>query len=127
MPFRQLAVGDYAEARGRAVQHPDRFRAVDRVAVAVAAPAHVDDGDVEMADVADEVDGLVAGRDLVDDEAVLDRLPDAQTDERLAVDHKAVVVLAQGASDRSLGLSGRRRDGPGAADPNPARQACGRK
>jgi hypothetical protein len=85
------------------VQHADRFGAADRAAVAVAAPAHVDDRDVEVAYVAHQVDRLVAGRDLVDDEAVLDRLPDAQTDKWVAIDHKAVVALAQGASNRSLG------------------------
>jgi hypothetical protein len=39
----------------------------------------------------------------VDDEAVLDRFPDAETDQRVAVDYKAVVALAQDASDQSLG------------------------
>jgi hypothetical protein len=38
----------------------------------------------------------------VDDEAVLDRLPDPQTDERVTVDHKTMVALAQGASDHSM-------------------------
>src|SRR4051812_30397421 len=128
MSFRQLAVGDDPETRGRAAQHPDRFGAVDRIAVAVAAPAHVDHRDVEVPDVADQMDGLVAGRDLVDDEAVLDCLPDAETDERLAVDHKAVVLLTQGASDLAGGWVGRRRPGgPMEADPNRGPPACGRK
>ena len=57
----QLAVGDDAERGAGAVQHPDRLGAADGVALAVAAPAHVDDRDVEVADVADQVEPLLAG------------------------------------------------------------------
>jgi hypothetical protein len=35
----------------------------------------------------------------VDDEAVFDRLPDPDADERMAVDDKTVVALAQGTSN----------------------------
>jgi len=44
----------------------------------------------------------------VDDEAVGDRLPDPDPDQRMAVDHKAVVLLTQGASDLAGGWVGRR-------------------
>jgi hypothetical protein len=64
----------------------------------------------------------------VDDEAVLDRLTDPQPDEWVSVDHKAVVSLAQGASDHSLGaLMDTCRGRPIGADPNPASRLCGRK
>ena len=78
------------------MQPANRLRAADRAALALAAPAHVDDRDVEVADVADEVERLVAGRRLVDDEAVFEGAANAQADEWVAVDDQAVWGLAQG-------------------------------
>jgi len=48
-----------------------------------------------VADVADEVEGFLARRRLVDDEAVFEGTPDPQPDEGLAVDNQAVWGLAQ--------------------------------
>jgi hypothetical protein len=62
--------------------------------VAVAAPAHVDDRDVE-ADVADEVERFLPRRRLVDDETVLERASDPKADEGVAVYDQAVWGLAQ--------------------------------
>jgi hypothetical protein len=77
------------------MQHPDRLGPRDRVAVAVAAPAHVDDRDVEGADIADEVQRLVPRRRLVDDEAFFEGAPDPDPDEGMAVDDQAMWGLAQ--------------------------------
>jgi hypothetical protein len=63
--------------------------------VAVSAPAHVDDRDVEGADVADEVERFLPRRRLVDDETVLEGTPDPQPDEGVAVDNQTVWGLAQ--------------------------------
>ena len=67
-----LAVGDDAEPRRRRCA-ASRIVSVPLIeaAGAVLAPAHVDDRDVEAADVADQVDRLLAAGRLVDLEAVL--------------------------------------------------------
>jgi len=77
--------------------------------VAVAAPAHVDDRDVEGADVADEVERFLPRRRLMDDETVLEGTSDPQPDKGVAVDNQAVWGLAQDCF-RSGGL---RRAGTG--------------
>ena len=57
-----IAVGDDAEHRRGPAHFADRLGAADRGALAVAAPGHVEDRDVEVTDVAHEVDGLPRGR-----------------------------------------------------------------
>ena len=52
--------------------------------------AHVDDRDVEVADVADQLQRLLAARSLVDLEAVLEHSAHSEPDERVTVDHKTV-------------------------------------
>jgi hypothetical protein len=79
-----------------AVQHPDCLGAADRGAVAVAPPTHVDDRDVEVADIADQVESLLAGLRLMDDEAAVQGLTDPDPDERVTVDYQAMWGLAQG-------------------------------
>jgi hypothetical protein len=95
MAFWQLAMGDDPQAGIGAVKPPDRLRAGDRVAVAVATPAHVDDRHVEVADVPDEVQGLVTSWGLVEDEAAVQGLSNSESDKGVAVDDQAMWGLAQ--------------------------------
>ena len=91
-----LAVGDDAERRRGPVQGADRLVAADRrIAGAVLAPAHVDDRDVEVADVADQVERLLAARGLVHVEVAGEDLANPEPDERVIVDDKAVGAFAQ--------------------------------
>ena len=64
-------------------------------AVAVEAPAHVDDRDVEVVDVADQVDRLLAAARLLHLEPIREHLANPEPDQRVIVDHKAVWALAQ--------------------------------
>ena len=61
--------------------------AADRRLGAVPVPAHVDDRDVEVADVPDQVDRLLAAVGLLHLEAAPERLAHAEADQRVIVDH----------------------------------------
>jgi hypothetical protein len=90
-----LAVGDDPDPGRGAAQHPDRLGAADRRPGAVLAPAHIDDRDVEIADVADQLQRLLAGDRLVHLEVVSEHPPDSEPDQWVIVDHQAVGALAQ--------------------------------
>jgi hypothetical protein len=85
------------------------------------AGAHVDDGDVEAADIANEVERLLSAIDLLDLESVAERAADSETDKRVAVDYKAVRALAQDCI-RSSGVRDGLRTGLGSTwvDPSAA-------
>jgi hypothetical protein len=85
------------------------------------AGAHVDDGDVEAADIANEVERLLSAIDLLDLESVAERAADSETDKRVAVDYKAVGALAQDCI-RSSGVRDGLRTGLGSTwvDPSAA-------
>ena len=89
-----VAVGDDAEARRGPVDGADGVVAAQRRPAAVG-PAHVDDRHVEAADVADQLEALLAADGLVDLEPVLEHSAHPEPDEWVTVDHKAVWPLAQ--------------------------------
>jgi hypothetical protein len=83
---------------------------------------HVDDRDVDAADVANQVDRFLATGRLLALEAILQRPPHADSDDRVTIDDKALWTLAQ---DRFRYLGVRRwlhrQPWSPAADPNPVR------
>ncbi len=89
-------MGDDPQRRHRAAHSPDRFGAADRGAEAAAAPAHVDYRDVEVAEVTNQVEGLLAAARLVHLEAVLEHASEPESDQGVTIDHKAVWAFAQG-------------------------------
>ena len=91
-----LAVGDDAEP-GAALRSA-RIASLPLIEAPApfSAPAHVDDRDVEAADVADQLERLLAAARLVDLEVVVEHLADAEPDQRVTVDHKAVVGARSG-------------------------------
>ncbi len=67
----------------------------DRRPGAILLGPHVDDRDIEVADVADQVQGLFAAGRLVHLEAVPEHAANPESDQRLVVDHQAVEAGAQ--------------------------------
>lgn len=114
-----VAVGDDSQRRLDFAQLPDRLVATEAVAVGI--PAQVDDCDVEAADVLDQREALLSGLALMDLEAVLERIAQANSNDRVTVDDKTVWTFAQG-SFRSA--RGREIASPGLLspelDPSPA-------
>jgi hypothetical protein len=64
-------------------------------AAAVQPPAHVDDRDVEVADVTQPLEAFLATLGFEDVEPVLQDFADPESDERVPVDDKAVWTIAQ--------------------------------
>jgi hypothetical protein len=62
------------------VQGTDRLRTGDRRLGAVLAPAQVDDRDIEVVDIADQVERLLATGGLMDLEAVFEHPADSEAD-----------------------------------------------
>ena len=93
---------------------------------AVLAPAHVDDRDVEVADVADQVERLLAAGRLVHLEVVCEHLAHSEPDQRVIVDHKAVVGARSGLLPITRLRVRRRLLGcdPIASDPSPGREGA---
>jgi hypothetical protein len=97
-----LTVGDDPERGLDPAHRADRIAAA-RLAVGVRTPAQVDDRHVEAADVADQLERLPAIARLVDLEFRLERFAQADPDQRMPVDDKAMWAFAQGRF-RSVGV-----------------------
>jgi hypothetical protein len=89
-----LAVGDDSHPRLGLVQRPDRLPPRRLGIVLPGRPAaHVDDRDVDAADVPDQLQALGAILGLVDLEAVSQRFAHSEANQRVSVDHKAMWAL----------------------------------
>lgn len=85
-----VAVGHDADARRGPAQQPDRLVAAQRPLRIGRGPAQVDDRDVDAADVADQLDRLVAAFAFLHLEAVREGLADADAHQWVPVDHEAL-------------------------------------
>jgi hypothetical protein len=79
--------------------------------------AHVEDRDIDAADIAEQIDGLLAAGSLLALEAVLQRSAHTDADDRVTIYDKALWTLAQDRF-RYLGCS--------AMAPSSALEPCGR-
>src|SRR6185295_13028959 len=106
MTLGALAMGDDADSGSCTAHRPDRVRA-GHPAVADRAAAQVEDRHVDVADVADHLEGLLAALALVHLEIASERLAHAEPDERVGVGHEALWAgRAQGSILAQPGPSG---------------------